>query len=913
MKSPSRLPLHAAVTAVLTLAACGSTSPRETGPAPAPSAADVVIDTPEPVFRVGRAFVPARYEARLVVDPARPGFAAEVEIRGELAAPTRTVWLHAEGLDVSGAVAQQGDAEVALDVVPATRPDMTGLRARGDAALAAGDVTLHLEYAGVFVTDDARGAFVQEERGDRYVYSQFESEYARRVFPSIDEPWSKVPWQLTIDAPTEMVALSNTPVERAEALGDGMMRTTFAQTPPLPTYLVAFAVGPFEIVDGGTSRSGVPMRVITPRGRARDATYAVEVTPSILAFVEDFIGMPYPYAKLDALVIPQTTAFSAMEHPGLITYGEMYLLFDPDTVTDQQKSWYLETAAHELAHQWFGNYVTPAWWDDLWLNESLAEWIGGEALRALEPAWASSVASRSWAMSSDGLASARMIRQPVESRDDVVNAFDGITYSKGASVLRMFEAAAGEEAFRAALRRYVEAHAWGVATADDFLAAVSAELGDDTAAGMRSFVEQAGVPVVEARLACEAGDDPVVTLTQRRWLPTSLIDEQRAQRWTLPVCVVAGRGGKRDITCTTLRAATQELRLPGACPAWVLPNAGGAGYFRTALDVGQLDALEAAWDALTPGERLVIFDDAHAAARNGVLPLERVLGLVDELAREGTVDAVSQVAGLVWLADELVSDEARPRLARRVRDALGPLARRIGWQRRAGDGFAEDMLRVIAVPLAAHVGQDERLAREAVALGRRWRTLSTRERRNVLDTALAHDATLVDDLLAEARAGSDAATIGDIGYALGRVRDPGAAERVLALLLEPSTDLKTFARVIWRLAMWPRARPVVEAFVREHAASLLPRLPRELAAYSIDALTSSCDPAKREDAAAWGQVHIAPLAGGPRVLAQALETMDQCIAERPAQRAAVEAWLATPARGRAPARRSTHGKEGAKR
>ncbi len=883
--------LSAAV--LLAVVACSS-SARSSPPAPAPPAQTVeaTLDTPEPAFRVGTNFVPERYEAILEVVPGRRAFSSEIDVHGTLAAPARTVWLHSDQLDVTRATARQSGAEIPLEVVPSSTPGFLGLRAAEP--LAAGELTLHIEYTGAFTTDDSSGAFVQEDGGEKYVFTKFEPTDARRVFPSIDEPWSKVPWQLTIDAPAGMVALSNTPVEREEALANGMTRTTFATTPPLPTYLVAFAVGPFEVVEAGTSRSGVPLRVVTPRGRTREAAYAAEITAEVLAFVEDYMGMPYPYAKLDSLAIPRTVTFSAMEHPGLVVYGQTFMLFDPDTITDEQREWYLGIAAHELAHQWFGNYVTPAWWDDLWLNESFATWIGAKAVRALEPAWSAppSVYPRMNALVSDGLASARMIRQPVTTSDDILDAFDGITYSKGGWVLAMFEATAGEDRFRAAIRRYLEAHAWGVATADDFLAALNAEVGADTATALRTFVEQAGAPVVTASLACDAGAAPVVTLTQQRSLPGALTDEQRAQRWHVPVCVAAGLGGERSTTCTLLREASQTLELPGACPAWVLPNADGAGFYRVGLDAARLDALEAAWGELRLAERLAVFDDARAAARAGALPLERVLGLVDELVREGDLYALSMADEMFLMAEKVVPDTVRSALARRVREAFGPLARKLGWTRRDGDGHAEDMVRRYIVPTATRLGEDARLVAQAVALARGWRELPTRARRTAFDAAVSHSDELLDELIEAAREPLDQETLGDVSYGLGLVRDPEQAKRALALLLEPSTDLKVFWGLAVRLARLPSAQPIVAAFVGEHFDQLAPRLPEGTESWWIYALTQSCDASQRDEVAAWGEAHIAPQPGGPRMLAQALEEMDQCIAERPAQRAAVEAWLA---------------------
>ncbi len=894
------LPLAATACASVLLTSCGPATPAvlSTGePAAALTARPPVdaagVDAPAPTLRMSRAFLPSGYTARLVIDPGQPGFDGVVDIEGTLDAATSLLWLNARDLAIASATAQQGGQTVKLAVAAQADGGFVGLRP--ERALGAGPVTLHLEYSGTFLTDDAQGAFVQEEAGQRYVFSQFESQSARLVFPSVDEPWSKVPWQLTLDVPEKLVALSNTPVASEAALGDGFKRVEFAQTRPLPSYLVAFAVGPFELVDGGTSRNGVPIRVATMAGRGRDAGYAIEVTPKILAALEDYFGMPYPYEKLDSLAVPTTVGFSAMEHPGLITYGQRWLLSDPETGTDEQHSWYLDTAAHELAHQWFGNYVTPAYWDDLWLNEGFASWLGAKISRQIEPGWwpPPPVYPRMSALSQDGLASARSVRQPIVTRDDILNAFDGITYSKGAAVLAMFETAMGEDRFKTAVRRHLDDHAWGVATSDDFLAALGAEGGAETAAAFRTFIEQPGAPVVTAALRCESGRDPVVSLTQRRWLPdSSATAEDDAQRWSIPVCVAVGRGKTRSTTCTTLNDATQELALPGACPSWLLANAEGAGYYRVGLDEAAFSSLLAAWPSLHEGERLMVVDDALAAARKGAIPFGPMLDLVAPLMREGSVWSIGMAEGIVGMASADAPEGSRAQMSRWIRDTFGTRARKLGWQRRKGDGYAEDVLRIAMVSAAAEDGRDEALLKEAVKLAKRWRSLPTRTRKTVLGSAVTYSPALFEELLAAATHPADAEEQNDIFYALSRVIDPDQARRVLELMLDPAADLKASPYLPNRLARDPRTRPVAAAFVREHFAELLPRLGEDVGAYWVYALTRSCDPAQRDEVAAWAEANIAPLPGGPRIVAQALEGMDQCIAERPGRAAEVEAWLA---------------------
>ena len=290
-------------------------------------------------------------------------------------------------------------------------------------------------------------------------------------------------------------ALSNTPVVKSEDGPDGFTTVHFAPTRPLPSYLVAFAVGPFGIVDAGKAgRKGTPVRIITPRAKEPWARFAAESTGPVLALLEEYFGGGYPYEKLDVIAVPLMSG--AMENPGLITFRQSMILAKPGMESTGFRRTYAGVAAHELAHQWFGDLVTTTWWDDLWLNEAFATWMTPKIIDQYRPDWdapSSRALSASGAMRTDSLVSARQIRQPITSKDDIKNAFDGITYQKGAAVITMFERFVGAEIFRKGIQRYMREHADGTATARDFLGAISAEAGRDIAPAFSTFLDQPGV------------------------------------------------------------------------------------------------------------------------------------------------------------------------------------------------------------------------------------------------------------------------------------------------------------------------------------------------------------------------------------------------------------------------------------
>ena len=517
MTTPGARPL--ALVALVGLAAlaiqCGpapAPSPAR-GPAPPPSPTAPVEPAPAadplapPALRLPRVFEPASYAARLAIDPKRPDFRGAIAIVGEVRERAPVIWLHGHRLDVARAVARgAGGAEVAI-AVTAHAPDLLALRPARP--LEPGAWTLELDYAGVLDPVNTTGAFVQAVGDDAYVFTQLEAIYARRVFPCIDEPDRKVPWTLMLDVPKALVAASNAPIARERVLDDATRRVEFAPTKPLPSYLVAFAVGPFEIVDAGRTRRGTPIRILALAGRGADAAWAARTSARIVELAEDWFGTPYPYEKLDQVAIPLTVGFGAMENAGLITYTETLILLDPRRGSREREHAWVRVAAHEIAHQWFGNLVTPAYWDDIWLNEGFASWMTSKLSHAFEPAWRDdqhALDTRNRALASDALVTARRIRQPIAEPDDILNAFDRITYDKGASVLHMFEAFIGPERFQRGVRAHLAARAWGNATSADFIAAI-ARAADAPAVGaaFTTFLEQPGAPELTVEVACAGG------------------------------------------------------------------------------------------------------------------------------------------------------------------------------------------------------------------------------------------------------------------------------------------------------------------------------------------------------------------------------------------------------------------------
>ena len=901
---------------VLVVVACTSTQqPPPVVPTPAPVIAaptqDLVHVVPVPAapgdsiptLRLPRLFSPTGYTARLAIDPAKPTFEGDIQIAGTITTATSVIWLHGYQLAVKKATAT-GSAGVAIELHVTPRgADL--LELRSDGAMPAGGWTLALSYAGQVDTVNTTGMFVETSGGAKYIYSQFEAIYARRVFPCLDEPDSKVPWQLTLDVPKGLVAVANTPITKESEAG-AYHHVEFAVTKPLPSYLIAFGVGPFDIVPAGSSKSGTPIRIVTFKGRGGETAYAVKTASKLVDLVEDWFGMPYPYPKLDLLTVPITSGFSAMENPGLILYVEGYYMFAGKPSWQRRNDWIIG-GSHELAHQWFGDYVTPAFWDDIWLNEGFATWMENKITAAFEPSWhgeLEQVSIRNGALRADSVVSARRVRQPIATTDDILNVFDGISYSKGASILAMFESYLGRDVFQKGVRGYLAARAFGTATSADFIAAMSKAAGKELAPAFATFLDQAGAPEIEATLACNGAAK--VELVQRRFLPAGAPPATETRPWLIPICVAYEQAGVRAETCTLLAAPTGTLALSAkSCPRWVMPNVEGHGYYRVHYTQKQVITLrDEAWPLLTFSERHTLFGDLvndmnaprpgfHASAPIKT-PITLVMSFVPLMLATGNRTLVEDALIPADHLDRLVSDDQRTKYEAWYRMTFGPGATKIGFTSKDSDDFDTESLRGQLIDAAAGIGRDPELVKQAVELAVHWRDVPEGMRASVLAIAVETNQDAFARALAAVRTEKNQALRSLLLQALGGVRDAKRYTAALQLTLDPALDLRESGRILFGSTS-EATRALAEAFYREHATEIDKRMPKDEVTGGLVQLmglfTGACAPARRDAIVAEIQKRFDGQPGAPRVIAQMTERLDQCIANKLALAPEVRGWL----------------------
>jgi alanyl aminopeptidase len=593
---------------------------------------------------------PVRYALDLTVRPEEPAFEGIVRIDLDFRERTTVFWLNSRNLSIHSA---QLNAEGSILPLRVLSGDGETVGFSSPTPIPSGSAQLVIRYTGQLDKDSNDGPFRRLLGNDWYVFTTFTPIEARRAFPCFDEPRFKTPWQLTLHVKRDNVALGNAPQESEADEPDGMKKVVFAPTARLASEVVAFAVGPFDVVDAGRAgKKQIPVRIITPRGRSADAAAARSATPEILSRLEEYTGIPYPWAKLDHLALVQG-AFGAVENPGLITYQEGILLASVGRDTLERQQQMRSTMAHELAHQWFGNLVTQSTWTDVWLSEGFATWLSAKIMDVEYPSFERPVADnlRLRAMSLERADRPWPVRRPITSRKDATTVYNGLVYQKAAAVLDTLESWLGEDPMQRGLQKYLTDHAFGVATADDVASALEAASGIDVAPVLHSLLDRPGVPVVTAQLDCKR-------LT---------VD---AGGWTLPLCSHWDDGGRQ---CVVVHPGTKEISLDAAsCPTWIWTNASGRGYYRSRLPVADFEAiLSSGYRQLDTSERRTLIADAGSAVLSGHLPAAALMKLLAASARDQEPRVSLEALRIATSLGEVVPVSERAAYARWMQQTFG--------------------------------------------------------------------------------------------------------------------------------------------------------------------------------------------------------------------------------------------------
>jgi len=869
---------------------------------------------------------PEHYSLRLEPDLKAATFTGRETIEVVLSAPTREITLNAAEIDfdevkayvIGGASAEAGSSAALRNDkqksgqqqgrtgsgkdgpegggAPGLRAEVTQDARREQASfhfgteLPAGRVQLAIVYRGI-LNDKLRGFYLSKTKLRSYAVTQFESTDARRAFPSFDEPALKATFDVTLVVDAGDTAISNMKMV-SDTPGPALDKHTiaFATTPKMSTYLVAFLVGDFVCSEG--KADGVPIRACATPDKAKLTKYPLDAAKFLLHYYDRYFGIKYPLAKLDLVAIPDFEA-GAMENFGCITFRETELLVDAKSGATPAKMEVAETVAHEMAHQWFGDLVTPQWWDNLWLNEGFATWMETKAAGKWHPKWrfAESYAENAAAddngtMDEDAGRTTRAIRARVETPAEINELFDDIAYGKAGAVIGMVEQYTGEEVFRRGVQAYLAAHLYGSATAEDFWSAQAKTSGLPVDAVMRSFVEQPGVPLV----TFGERDGSGIGVKQERFLLAGSSEgagkADAREAWTIPVCF-------KGAPCALLKPETKELEA-GASAPFLYANAEDKGYYRTQYAPGELKAIAAnAETGLTAPERIGLLGDRWALMRAGAGEVGEFLDLV--LAMKGDRSAMvldSSLGRMATIEAQIASDEDKTRLDAVVRREFAPVyAALSGAGRhesydhsemrgvlfeglgRAGDPAAlAEAGRLTAELLAGKKPSDPALVDDAVAL-----------------TVVRGDEAMYDKMQRVAQNASDPDLKEDALLTLTRFQTPLLVVRTLEYAVSDQVRSQDGWTLIALLLERRATQALAWQWVKQHWVAIQKRSTTNSGARIVEAAGAFCTVAERDEVASFFAGH--PVESSERTLAKSIDRINDCIQLQAAQEPKLRAWL----------------------
>lgn len=663
--------------------------------------------------------VPKSYHLQLKPDFETFTFSGFVSILVNILEPVREITLHAVDLKIETSAV---NIQCALESIPAYPPLYPGeVRLDEEAEtvtfvfaveLPVGNARLNIKYSGM-LNDKMAGFYRSQYPGKNGQTSylgvtQFEATDARRALPCWDEPARKARFHVSLVAPDHMAVLSNMPVE-FDSFDKGLRTVDFAVTPTMSSYLLAWVVGELEYIETATN-NGTRVRVYTIPGKSEFGRFALDTAKRVLEFYNEYFGIPYPLPKLDLVAVPDFSA-GAMENWGLVTYRENALLIDPANSSAAAYQRVAEVVAHELAHQWFGNLVTMQWWTHLWLNEGFATWMASFVLDHLFPEWdiwtqfvGDEYAS---ALSLDGLRSTHPIEVEVGHPNEISQIFDAISYSKGASVIRMIHDYIGAEAFRTGLQIYLQRHAYNNATTEDLWRALSEASGQSVGEIMETWTKQAGYPLVKV----SSGLAGTMVVTQERFLAggNALTVEEFYQRWRIPLVFTQRRSFQKPaLGKTMISFSIKEIR--GVDGEVGKLNSGQIALVRINYTSQQWQKLaeEVENGELTPIDRYGVLSDALALTRAGHLSTSQLVNLLSSYKKEENYTVWTAVLGVLGALDNVIEETSGEIFwGAFARSLLRPIGEKLGWDGNADEVHTTKLLRAEVLNMLGGYGDYE--------------------------------------------------------------------------------------------------------------------------------------------------------------------------------------------------------------
>jgi aminopeptidase N/puromycin-sensitive aminopeptidase len=859
--------------------------------------------------RLPGALRPEHYALTITPDLAKARFSGVETIEVILDAPATTITLNAAEIEFASVKAYQWPSGLIIDPapnkhwkdLPTPHYELTKLDKHAETAtvsldeakqqatftfahpLAAGPVTLQIMYTGI-MSDKLRGFYLSRTKLRNYGVTQFEATDARRAFPCFDEPALKATFDIALVINTGDTAISNMQlVSDTPGPIDGKHTLTFATTPKMSTYLVAWLVGDFQCSKGKSD--GVPIRACSTPDKVRLTPFALESAKWYLHYYDKYFGIKYPLKKLDMVAVPDFEA-GAMENFGCITYRETEMLVDEKNGGLDAKKEVAQTVAHEMSHQWFGDLVTPAWWDNLWLNEGFATWMETKAAGAWQPKWEypQDVAlEKDRTMNEDAGLTTRAIETRAETPAEIDELFDDIAYGKAGEVIAMVENWVGPDVFRKGVHAYLAAHLYGNATGKDFWDAQTRSSGLPVDNVMRSFVEQPGVPLVT--LAAAGANAPVA---QRRFsLNQAAVD---GEAWTIPLCF-------KDASCILLSPGASTLDVPpldSSNMRFVYADASDKGYYRTAYAPAELKAIEANAEArLDIPERIGLLGDRWALVRGGQGTVGEFLDLVLALKQDASPTVMELALGKIDIIDEKIATaDDRTRMDAVVRRQFAPVYAAMGGpQRHETPDHAR--LRALLFEELGRAG-DPAVMAQAQSESNQLFTGHKPTDPMIADAAVAlatakGNSEMYDGLIKVLRVANDPDLKQAALNALTRFEDPPLVKRTLEYAVSDAVRNQDSWALIAQLLERRATQNQAWEFVEQHWAGIDRKSTPGSGAHIVEAAGSFCSVQKHDQVASFFHQH--PVVESQRTLARTLDSIDECVALRASQEPQLRHWL----------------------
>ncbi len=827
---------------------------------------------------------PQHYSLTLEPDLKAATFTGKEEIDVTLGKPANSITLNAAQIAFQTAtITSDGNTQTANVIL--NKPDQQATL-HVEKEIPAGAATIKIEYTGI-LNGQLRGFYLSKAAHRNYAVTQFEPTDARRAFPSFDEPAMKATFSTTLIVDKGDTAISNTNIVSDEPGPTADKHTIhFATTPKMSTYLVAFLVGDFQCLSGESD--GVPIRTCATPDKVQMGAYALQAAEFFLHYYDNYFGIKYPMPKLDMIGIPDFEA-GAMENFGAITYRESVFLIDEKTASTDAKKNVAIDVAHEMAHQWFGDMVTMKWWNNLWLNEGFATWMESKAVSAWKPEWN---LSQDEALDLDGVLNydagkvTRAIRANADTPGEINEMFDGITYQKGGAVLAMTENYESPEVFRQGVHKYLEAHMYGNATAEDFWDAQTETSGKPINKVMDSFITEPGVPL----LTFSSPKGGSTEVSQQRFFLDPETHADHSQTWTVPVCFRTDAAPK----CELLSSAQQKLPVPKA--DFFFANANDRGYYRTLYDATDYNRiLSMAETKLSPAVRIGFAGNEWALMRSGRSGIGNYLDLAAVLHNDSNAGVIRNLAGAIGATDErIATPEDRVKLAAWVRQEFRPSYDRVK-EISPSDSVEKKQLRATLFAVLGEIGRDPQIIAQAKDLTNKYIADQASVEPSLVRPAgmIATengDSHLFDQLQQLSKTSNNPDVKEMALVSLANFHDPALVRRALDYATSGQVRNQD-AIFLFIVALRSRdTRQVAWEYIQKNWEKVHAQMTTMMGGYLVESTGSFCSADKAQEVQTFFTTH--PVAAAARSLQRATDAIHDCTVLRAEQQPKLTEWLA---------------------